>query len=476
MTRFHNPYHFVPVVTEPANGGLALPVGNERANEFAQSIGHRTHDRYPPDTHSGRIVCKLTTESPLIVGAHQQRVKDAPTVVQMFKIGEKPAIPASSLRGLISSVAEAATNSAMRVLEATWRRSEVGFGPNRTHAVDGSAVDAFAKISADLLPLGKDRRRQQLSIAELLFGFVEDREPTSEQASALTFASRLRFAHGRQSGTTQPLERVVLKELSTPKPPRATFYFQPARDSRQQAVTTKVPSETDRPKGRKFYLLHDPNRPAASDRPDWKSGLQSAHDRQVVVEPVSPPAEFWFHVDFVNLSDAELDLLLYAIVPTAEYRHRLGLGKPIGLGRCQIQVAGLFLVDRRERYLALNGDAKWTSEPRYHSGWTDQVMAECIDAIYDMERRATGLTSTLNPSERAKRFRQQAPPSHAPVLLALEMLGKPDCVLAPVHYPTRDTKQLEDRLYEWFSIGPNDYLPPLPGHGRHLPMLDTTQR
>ena len=37
-------------------------------------------------------------------------------------------------------------------------------------------------------------------------------------------------------------------------------------------------------------------------------------------------------VDFDNLSPRELGLLLYALKPAEGFRHKLGMGKPIGLG------------------------------------------------------------------------------------------------------------------------------------------------
>jgi hypothetical protein len=109
---FHNPYHFVPV----KNGGRLNDLPREEFEHGQSSTRkHVTHDRYIEGAKSGRIICRLTTEEPLVIGAEQG--KTAPAKVEPFKLDEKPAIPASTLRGLISGIVEAASNSALRVLE-----------------------------------------------------------------------------------------------------------------------------------------------------------------------------------------------------------------------------------------------------------------------------------------------------------------------------------------------------------------------
>lgn len=109
---FHNPYHFVPV--DPVrNPGDDLSVAEFRAGK----VGHVTHDRFVPGTYSGRLICRLEAVDPLVVGGEQSHPAGKLGEVKPFTVNGLPAIPASSLRGLISSLAEAASNSAMRVLD-----------------------------------------------------------------------------------------------------------------------------------------------------------------------------------------------------------------------------------------------------------------------------------------------------------------------------------------------------------------------
>src|SRR6218665_2915501 len=121
---FLNPYHFVPVA-HPRNGADDLPVQQLR------NSAHVRHDRYVTGKHWGGVVCRLTTEDPIFVG--DERTIDptaaAPGVVSNFQVNGEPAIPASSLRGLISAIAEAASNSALRVLQ----NQPYSFRKPRTH-------------------------------------------------------------------------------------------------------------------------------------------------------------------------------------------------------------------------------------------------------------------------------------------------------------------------------------------------------
>src|SRR5581483_2181687 len=121
---FHNPYHFVPVSAKPGPDAVSIKAFQSDSDRPA----HLTHARYAAQTKlggatqpvfSGRIICRLETKSPLVLGGEQSKPggdKDV-TVVEPFILNSLPAIPASSLRGLISSMAEAASNSALRVFD-----------------------------------------------------------------------------------------------------------------------------------------------------------------------------------------------------------------------------------------------------------------------------------------------------------------------------------------------------------------------
>jgi len=115
MNEFVNPYHFCPVVAGQRQGDMDVADFDKRKAKFV------SHARYAPDTFSGRVVCRLTTEDAVFIGKEivREPSESEPGQVAPFELDRRPAIPASSLRGLISSIAEAASNSSLRILQNT---------------------------------------------------------------------------------------------------------------------------------------------------------------------------------------------------------------------------------------------------------------------------------------------------------------------------------------------------------------------
>jgi len=106
--RFLNPYNFVRPLDGPRPKGHVL--GN---------CPPPPHDRYVPDLLTGRITCEVTAVTPLFISdAHgiEGRVGEHRTF-RFFEYEGRPAIPASSLRGMIRSVFEAVTNSCFAVFD-----------------------------------------------------------------------------------------------------------------------------------------------------------------------------------------------------------------------------------------------------------------------------------------------------------------------------------------------------------------------
>ena len=139
MSQFINPYSFVPVTSEARPNDLPL-----RAFDTG-TLGHLSHDRYHSTTvdgtrvHSGRLICALTAETAMVIGGAHENSPNAstPNRIHAFRRSGKTAIPGSALRGLISSIAEAASNSALRVLENDTysRRADIANPKDRLDAI-----------------------------------------------------------------------------------------------------------------------------------------------------------------------------------------------------------------------------------------------------------------------------------------------------------------------------------------------------
>jgi len=90
-----------------------------------------THSLFDPQKYTGWLTCRLTTLTPLIIpdtSSDQTLTTGGPfpaghQAFQFFRLGDQPLIPGAELRGMISSVFEAITNSCFRVIRPRERLS-----------------------------------------------------------------------------------------------------------------------------------------------------------------------------------------------------------------------------------------------------------------------------------------------------------------------------------------------------------------
>src|SRR5437867_3489140 len=82
MGEFYNPYHFVPAQAENRSAQLTPEKLTSRDS------GAVTHMNYAPGTRSGRLICKLHTESPIFIGA--ERTGEGPCNSSSFQLDNEP--------------------------------------------------------------------------------------------------------------------------------------------------------------------------------------------------------------------------------------------------------------------------------------------------------------------------------------------------------------------------------------------------
>ena len=221
----------------------------------------------------------------------------------------------------------------------TWRRP-----------VLGNLYDAIQKTGdKNSLPWNPDRTH--LTPAEALFGVVENNvienniesnaEARNNNNAALNLASRLYFTDALPVDSITLQAPVILKILDSPKPPSPAMYFQ-AQNGQKPVSKKDLDLTKHTPNGRKHYLPH--SQKLHPDRENWESRYNNekpqSFKQYLKVQPVPAGSEFHFQIHFDNLAEEELGLLLTALQPADEttYRHRLGLGKPLGLGEITLTI------------------------------------------------------------------------------------------------------------------------------------------
>lgn len=290
----------------------------------------------------------------------------------------------------------------------------------------GTIEDYFRKVDPELLPFTKTRTR--ITPAELLFGFVQDEK--EKDAKSLAFKGKVRVSCGRLVvGQTDFYESkdVTLKILSSPKPPSPALYFKPANKAEGGYISKaglSDPRNNAIPQGRKMYLHHK----VSQGQQPWKTSNEEIHKNQKNrIKPLRKELEFMFHIDFDNLTEWELGLLCYAVRPMPDFHHKIGMGKPLGLGTVRIDPVDLAIVDRQHRY-----SVEGFKSPRNRA---DKLTFEGMRKIF-----TTGMAGETKIGDAMD----------GDIKNALRLLGTPKFLTAPVHTPQKDGLDLETDTYKWF--------------------------
>ncbi|GAB6041489.1 TIGR03986 family type III CRISPR-associated RAMP protein [Endothiovibrio diazotrophicus] len=270
-------------------------------------------------------------------------------------------------------------------------------------AIGHGAHHYFGALGKNLLPWGYGDR-DALTPAERLFGVVEEQPEAKRGETGRNLASRVRFfdaslPEGTPDGELYHGSEVTLRILSSPKPPSPAMYFHPKGKMGQWLAKKdlKEGRQTIHPNGRKYYL-HHPQEQIKSER--WKTATDDNPKQKVRVRPLKSGLVFHFEIRFDNLTTAELTLLHTALHPGEEFRHRLGLGKSLGLGRVRLEVDSIELRDAAARYGldALEAPAiaeRWTPDEKTPKWLRDRSLIdsetlEILRTLGDPARLADG--------------------------------------------------------------------------------------
>lgn len=212
----------------------------------------------------------------------------------------------------------------------------------------------YVSSPSDLIP--KALREGPLDLAEAIFGYVEGQEG---------FAGRVfvteAIADAGQDKVWWSGNPTTPQVLSSPKPTSFQHYL--VQDKQQDHDPNKkdtlahydTPSGETTIRGHKLYWHKGPN-------PDFTDIVENwEHDTQhTQIRPVRPGVHFHFRVYFENLSQVELGALLWVLdLPEGHY-HKIGMGKPLGLGAVEIRPR-LILTDRKARYQCLFAGEAWAT-------------------------------------------------------------------------------------------------------------------
>jgi CRISPR/Cas system CSM-associated protein Csm3 (group 7 of RAMP superfamily) len=299
-----NPYDFVQ-----------LPAKVERQNVMA-------HHKFKG--LAGKIGCRLTVVTPIFIPQTQVTTGTQRFLTAHYQGKDLPIIPGSSLKGVIRCVAEAVSLSCIGLSGELFERGSVS--PKYRKSIDPTfaTCNQFSKLCP----------------ACRLFGMVSNQS---------NFLGKVSLSDALiEDGKFQYSKPLILKPLMEPKP-RHTAFYQPGG---------KVA-------GRKFYFHHGGA---------LKTTIQATSFTKTVValegvdEKEQPRTVFDFDVTYMNLSKEEYALLLFALFLTDKMRHKIGGGKPNGLGTVYIEAIELHQIDTDRRYRSLGTHLNAESGARVLTG------------------------------------------------------------------------------------------------------------
>lgn len=341
-----NPYTFIPF-----------------PNKIERSKIENHHDQFMGI--SGIIKCKLEVLTELCI--------KGPNNNPFWSLTQNPKtvfIPGTSLRGMIRSFCESVANGCGFMFSQSYgpyRKSrDKKYEVKNCKFTNSDLQSCPDKISTELKSVKNDAEKENLiqrgfEVCPVcaMFGFTADEvvfkskihfsDTDSERNKNIKLSSvQILFSHGGK----QP----------SPQPHHHSFYFVPKSYSTGHSERiNKKTSETIHTYqggeylGRKYYLHTD------------SLNIVENGDKDAVA--VNPGACFYFNIKFENLFDWELSLLLFALKLKDDWAHKLGYGKPWGLGSIKIAIESLLQLNpnyfsdfEQDKYNDLTSDVSIKAE------------------------------------------------------------------------------------------------------------------
>ncbi|AEF18805.1 MULTISPECIES: TIGR03986 family CRISPR-associated RAMP protein [unclassified Hydrogenobaculum] len=148
------------------------------------------------------------------------------------------------------------------------------------------------------------------------------------------------------------------KILASPKPTAFQLYLEQPYEENTYLRNLKHWDDKDALiRGHKLYWHRDtPDNP--KDKYSWNEGEVKDDTQHTVIKPIKRNIKFKSRIRFENLTKEELGALLFVLDLPQNHYHKIGMGKPLGLGSIEIKPK-VFIVDREKRYKSLFKDDAW---------------------------------------------------------------------------------------------------------------------
>lgn len=351
------------------------------------------HSQWHKDRLTGWIDYTVTTETPLYIrapgGQWDPDFYHHPGAIPKDWAQQEPVLPGSSIRGMIRSLVEILSFSKISFVSSPlkfklrlpdkndpdfhrdshpilYQRDDI---PEKAKNIPKKDVTPDPDPLAHLSPLHKSAK---IDFAQGLFGWVQDKSKTP-------LKGRLTF----EDCVMNPIENPFYSDQAV-KPPNVdprfslvglrvprvlsgakTKAYMAYLQQSKEVPTAKKPaviwgSKGALIRGSKVYwpqIYRDswmPNELKEKKIEDFTEGEKAMRngtdpkpkDKQhTLIRPVREGVSFKGRIRFENLSQMELGALLTALRLQAGMRHRLGMGKPLGMGQIEVGIVSVHILD-----------------------------------------------------------------------------------------------------------------------------------
>lgn len=218
---------------------------------------------------------------------------------------------------------------------------------------------------------------EKLCFACRLFGTTGNSKEKSEE-NMVVYAGRVFITDAKVKKSEAKIENefITLKPLGEPHPSLARFYL---TNGTYDDENTKI-------RGRKFYWHHSEK---IRDNENYKKYLESikTSEKQKYnssLKFLKPNNKFEFEVEFKDLTDEELGVLIYSLELENGLLHKFGKAKAFGFGSSKIKIEKL-LLNSKEKYTSFNSPYKEEDTQRYKEIAKDMYVIESKKEIKELK-------------------------------------------------------------------------------------------
>ena len=197
---------------------------------------------------------------------------------------------------------------------------------------------------------------KNLSFSERLFGTTGDNtKKDEEKKDELVALSGRVFFEDAKNYKPKMIDNgnpVTLKAFGEPHPTLTTFYLDNIEKNYNENKGVSI-------RGRKFYWHHKEK--IGKSFSEYRKSVEmpkiknknGKYEKELAynssLELMDINNEFEFNVNFENLTDEELGVLIYAIELEDGLLHKVGKGKAFGFGSCKIEIEE-FILENKNKY------------------------------------------------------------------------------------------------------------------------------